>query len=722
MRWISFIIVLFFLPSFNGFSQDERIIDSIEKILPSSKGNLRVDLLNQLAWELKYIDPRRTFSLAEEAFQLAEKSDYNLGIALSFRNKAGVRIVEGDFTAAEPYAKQALLFIEKTDNFYQKGKILNLLAIISREKMSFKQALSYQNQALAIFRNLKDTAEIAGNLNNLGLIYDKLRNKEEALKLYLEVFDVEQKRGNLTGVARTSNNIGTLYEDIGMYEKAIELFQLGIEVSGSINNKQFEAANYHSLGNVYLKSNQPEKAITAYNKAASINKEQGFADFLANNYFQIAATNERLGRFSVSLEFYRKAAAIFDSLSGRRDYISAINGISVQERKLGNYREALKIALKALALSDSINDFEIRGNVYQNLYRIYAETGNPALALKYLEKSNETSDSLQLTNNIRLLKEIETRYEVEKMESDNQKLLEESNLKSSIIRFQRQITIALVVIFVIILVTAILLLRSRRKLSKVNFMLNEINKEIELKAIELTQANATKDRLFSIIAHDIRNPFSALLNFSELLEEEIETADKETLKFYSENIHLAAVNTFNLLDNLLYWSKSQRGAIEINKEPVDLSLLIKEVFKTAQAGATEKSVTFESKVLPDTSVVVDKTLTRIIIGNLVGNAVKFNNTGGSVVVDSSVLDNRIEISVTDTGPGIDPSLINSIFDKEESMPHGSTGKKNGTGLGLVLCRDFVRKMGGNISVESKKGEGSVFKFWLPASEGFHPEP
>ena len=299
------------------------------------------------------------------------------------------------------------------------------------------------------------------------------------------------------------------------------------------------------------------------------------------------------------------------------------------------------------------------------------------------------------------------------MESDNLELIEESKLKSSIIRFQRQITIALVVIFVIILLTAILLLRSRSKLSKVNNMLNEINAEIELKAAELTRANATKDRLFSIIAHDIRNPFSALVYFSELLEEEVETADKETLKFYSANIRLAAVNTFTLLDNLLYWSKSQRGTIEIMPEPVDLSLLAQEIIKTAQAGATEKSVRLVSQILPGTTVMVDKTLIRIIIGNLVGNAIKFNNVGGSVIIDSGFPDNRIEISVADTGPGIDPSLINSIFDKEESLPQASTGKKTGTGLGLVLCRDFVRKMGGNISVESKKGEGSVFKFWLP---------
>ncbi|MHC1777248.1 MAG: sensor histidine kinase [Lentimicrobium sp.] len=260
---------------------------------------------------------------------------------------------------------------------------------------------------------------------------------------------------------------------------------------------------------------------------------------------------------------------------------------------------------------------------------------------------------------------------------------------------------------------AIVVLNGRKKLKVANNRLTEKNTEIQKQADLLHASNATKDKLFSIIAHDIRNPFSALLNLSELLYEEAETADKETLRFYAGNIYQSARNTFQLLDNLLYWSKSQRGAIEIKPEVCRLHEIVSNVFETVKAGAMENNIRLKNELKTDESLKTDITLLRIIIGNLVGNAVKFNNPDGSITVSAVRNQENLTISVKDSGKGISEERLANLFSKEESFqPTGSRGQ-NGTGLGLILCHDFVEKLGGKITVESETDKGTEFIVQLP---------
>ncbi len=234
---------------------------------------------------------------------------------------------------------------------------------------------------------------------------------------------------------------------------------------------------------------------------------------------------------------------------------------------------------------------------------------------------------------------------------------------------------------------------------------------------QLKEANASKDKFFSIVAHDLKNPFNALLGASDALNEGIDDFDAEEIKDLSNMVNKSAKNAYALLENLLEWSRSQLGRIKF--EPVDLNLrdIVHESLMAVESQAHNKKI----KLVNNTGsvyVYADPNLLKTIIRNLLSNAIKYTNNSGTVTIGSKQMDGYMEISVTDTGVGIPSETIEKLFriDAKSSTP--GTAKETGTGLGLILCREFIEKHGGKIWVESEVGKGTIFTFTLPI-KGFN---
>lgn len=694
-------------------AQNNRAVDSVRKLLPGLSGKERVKALNFLGWEIKFNNPDSTKTVSQQALELARRLKDNHGQALANRNLAALCIIQGKSNEALPYAEEAYRYIQKTDDVFQTGKILNLIGIAHREQKNFRKALDYQYRSLEVFRQLRDTFEIAGNLNNLGMIHLGLGNTEQALKLYQEVYDLELKRGNQFGISRTANNLAGIYQQMGLLGKAEKMFRISIEAAKAINNKQYESASIHGLGLFYERKGNYEQAIEEYKKAIAINRASGFYEYLGNNLIQMANSYSLLNKTPESIKSYEEAYTVFHQTGVPWSAASALNGMAREYLGLGNLALAAKLSHQALRIGDSLNDLKVRNDSHRNLYLISKANRNFEQALGYLELYVNETDSIQNREKTALLNEIETRYEVKTIEADNERLKSENQIQQQVIRNQRIFTISAVTALLVISLMAMVIARGRKKLGEANRILSEKNDEI-LKQTELLKvSNATKDKLFSIIAHDIRNPFSALLNLSELLKDEALTAERESLAFYAANIHVTATNTFNLLDNLLFWSKSQRGAIEIRKEDCNLRETVNSAFQTALAGTLENHLSLVNSVPPEITLLTDKTLLRIILGNLAGNAVKFNKPGGSVTISYQHDSNAHIIRVTDTGAGIPEDRLASVFSKEESFMPGNRQPGSGTGLGLILCHEFTQKLGGTIAVKSETGKGTEFTLVFP---------
>lgn len=238
--------------------------------------------------------------------------------------------------------------------------------------------------------------------------------------------------------------------------------------------------------------------------------------------------------------------------------------------------------------------------------------------------------------------------------------------------------------------------------------------ELLIKSEErLRELNAAKDKFFNIIAHDLRSPFSSILGFSNLLEEQMKEKNYDGIEEYAGYIQKSSKHAMSLLTNLLDWSRSQTGKMEFKPEYTDLKILIDEVLILANDSAKQKSIVLERDFGNNVPIIADKTMIGIILRNLISNAVKFTNTGGKVVVSAQQKPDELLISVKDNGIGMTFDSLNNLFRIDINHTTLGTEKEKGTGLGLLLCKEFVDKHEGKIWVESEVGKGSTFYFSLP---------
>lgn len=236
--------------------------------------------------------------------------------------------------------------------------------------------------------------------------------------------------------------------------------------------------------------------------------------------------------------------------------------------------------------------------------------------------------------------------------------------------------------------------------------LGEVNKQ-------LRELIASKDKFFSIIAHDLKSPFVGLLGYTELLESEIDTLSKKQILEYTESLHKNIKNTYNLLENLLNWALLQTGRMAFNPEKLDLYLEIKSVLELFESHSKTKNVSLVNEVKINTYIEADKNMIKTIMYNLISNAIKFTENGGQVIVLTKENNGDIEISVTDNGVGIPKKNLDLLFKLDSNISTRGTAKERGTGLGLMLCKEMIEKHNGKISVESEMCKGTKFIVTLP---------
>jgi PAS domain S-box-containing protein len=238
-------------------------------------------------------------------------------------------------------------------------------------------------------------------------------------------------------------------------------------------------------------------------------------------------------------------------------------------------------------------------------------------------------------------------------------------------------------------------------------------KELKESEARLSEANVTKDRFFSIIGHDLRSPFSSIIGISEILVAQIEEKDYEGIDNYARIIYDSSKRAMNLLTNLLDWSRAQTGKIEFNPEYFEFVTSINEVVELYNDSAEQKSIGISKKLPRDIPVVADKAMVKTILRNLISNAIKFTNPGGEIIIRAEQKGKELIVSVADNGVGIKKGDIDKLFRIDHNHSTLGTNEEKGTGLGLLLCKEFIEMHGGKIWAESNEAKGCIFNFSLP---------
>ena len=240
--------------------------------------------------------------------------------------------------------------------------------------------------------------------------------------------------------------------------------------------------------------------------------------------------------------------------------------------------------------------------------------------------------------------------------------------------------------------------------------------EIKESRTKLEELNATKDKFFKIIAHDLRNPFAGIMGLSEIMENALKDSERlneSTFLQYSQLIFSSAKSALSLIENLAQWAKSQTGEIVVSPRNLSFNKLLCSTIPIVTSNAFNKNITIERNLTDQDTVFADEALSNTIVRNLLTNAIKFTHPGGKIIVSTKIEGDFLEISISDTGIGISPKNLSKIFRIDSKFSSLGTDKEKGTGLGLILCQEFVEIQGGTIRVESELGKGSTFTFTLP---------
>ncbi|ASB48142.1 sensor histidine kinase [Alkalitalea saponilacus] len=265
-------------------------------------------------------------------------------------------------------------------------------------------------------------------------------------------------------------------------------------------------------------------------------------------------------------------------------------------------------------------------------------------------------------------------------------------------------SIAIIALFVLISALIFLMVIFRQK----NHKLMARNKKLE-------QENAAKDRFFSIVAHDLKSPFNSLIGLSEMLMLHSESMNQEQVKNYSKMVHQSTSKLYSLVDNLLQWSRTQLGKTDYRPEKIDVSIVSSNIVNLLRISAQEKDIVISLNMDQDLIGIADVNIFSAVIRNLVSNAVKFSKIGGTIYVNGKMRpDKMIEVEVVDRGVGMDEMQIEKAFRIDSGSSTTGTFNEKGTGLGLILCKEFVEINKGSILLESKPGKGTSVKFTLPS--------
>jgi signal transduction histidine kinase len=310
---------------------------------------------------------------------------------------------------------------------------------------------------------------------------------------------------------------------------------------------------------------------------------------------------------------------------------------------------------------------------------------------------------------------LHSRYEQELSDREIDQLHSESQVQKML----NKVFAAFIVIIAVLVVIIAINLRSKQKANRMlaerNTQITQTLEKLSISEKELQKLNQSKDRIFTVVAHDLRNPVAAVTGFSELLNENFDQFSVETQKDYLLQIVQGTHRIQNLLENLLVWARAQMKAVKYEPSDLKVEKLIEDCLKEHKANLDHKKITCQLNIQEDCIIYADRDMMHAVCRNLLMNAIKFSFPGGKVWISAKRLNDQCEITITDEGIGIQPEIQEKLFDPNETVTSQGTSGESGSGLGLVICKDFLEKNQGSIRVESASGNGSSFMIRLPVS-------
>ncbi|MGE0087847.1 MAG: ATP-binding protein [Bacteroidales bacterium] len=586
-----------------------------------------------------------------------------------------------------------------------KAGILNEISWELRNSAPHK-SIEYSLQAIDLATKFNDYENLVKAYSFVGVAYRILGNYSESTDYYYKGLELAQKYNVTEQEGYSYINIANLHIYQEYYNSALENLNKALAIAEKTNNKRMKAYVYLNLGRAQLLRKEYENALINLEKALALREEIKQISGLAVCYKYIGDIYFEKENFQNALVKYEASLKTVDESSDKdltaNIYIK-IAEIYLQDK---NYNLAEENAIQARSIAEVIGAKLVIRDALKILSEVYYQTNQykkTAEFNKSIIKYNDTLFSQQLSEKIFNL---EYRFEKEKKQAEIDLLNKDKQIQELLLNRSRTLSITLSIILSLVTLLFVFFLYTYRHRQKQNKLLFE-QKE------ELKRLNLAKDKMFLIIGHDLRGPVGSLVSLIEVLLSEEEISSNKSL-VNTFNVFMKSVQSINdLLENLLFWARGQRGEVAYVPEKLNLNLIVEKNLLVFKGIADSKDISLNTSILEEFNVYADKNMLTLIVRNLLSNAIKYTQKGGSVDIKIIQKENNLQFSIKDTGIGFNQDVAEKIFRTDTYYTTTGTNNEKGSGLGLILCKEFVTMMNGTIWAESNPGLGSTFYFTIP---------
>lgn len=660
--------------------------------------------------------------------------------SLAFRSR--------NYSEALDYYQQSLYMRRELGYLSSTASSLENIARVYRESNRYEEAQESLSQAIEIFDRLGAKKQVASTYNEKGTLYSQQGQLAEALKFYLLSLKFRQELGNNQDIARSLTNIGLTYRKIGSLNNALRYFEQAQElIPEGVDPVGASYIHVHT-GNTKREMGQPEAAISNFNKSLQLRRTTGNQQLIAQSLRSIslaysdlkdydraelylnraqdiyqerkdkrglADMHNELGNLYQlridpikALENFQRAATLYEGLNDRERLGLCLRKIGEIQTQQGQYPQALANLTRSLELGKEIGNAKLVELTLLAFHTYFSLQGDYRKALEYFSQHVTVRDSLMMQRQQEMIWQVSMEMElgkkideIRRIEDEVETLRAEALLKGLEFENQRIFRNFLIVVTILVMLIAIGSIYGYIAMRRTNRKLAESEQTLRTTVV-------TKDKLFSIIAHDLRSPFTALMGLTEVLASRAKGMSGQEVEEYGELIHESSGKLLGLIEALMLWSRSQTGKINLNPKVLSVHQLVEEIIQHLDLQAKPKGLKVLNGTQPHITILADYDTMSAVIRNLVSNAIKFTDSGGTVTVSAVVEGEHTLISVADTGVGIPPEVLPKLFNLEGNVSTRGTNQETGTGLGLIVCKEFTERNGGSISVSSVLGKGTTF--------------
>jgi signal transduction histidine kinase len=525
------------------------------------------------------------------------------------------------------------------------------------------------------------------------------------------LLDIAEQLRDTVGISTASANISQIFVEQKDYVRALTFANKALSLHKKSHNAYLIGVIYEAIGSIYTKLGDHKRAISYYEKAIQLAVETGVKTSLGSCFTNLGSIYYSLGNYKRSLHYLLQAETI--NKQGNNDIGLSDTYIALSKVYGKTNKSALqqRYALKALQTAQKENlKPEIR-DASESLYSHYKKEGDAMNALFYLELYTKYKDSLFNADNIKQLKAAEYRYAKKGHEREIQLLKNKNELKEQENNLQKIYLIGSVIFCFAAMGFIFYYIREIRIKNTFYESLRQKNKYIEEQSKKLEDLNGIKNKVISVMSHDMRSPIASL---EMILTLESELSDPDIFRTMMKELKPAVNSLSLLLENILGWAKSQMQASnDITIIPVNVYSITEDIVMLYSPMSSQKSISLINKVNGDAWVCANQDYLTLILRNLVSNAIKFSPVGEAITISTSVAENVLSITVSDRGIGMTEEEIGRLFNVNNIYTSNGTKNEKGTGLGLIFVKESVELCGGSLIIKSKKNEGSEFSCLFP---------